>query len=102
MLLQGQIKQLLTGLMLNTPPLVRAQLSEALTLISNHDFPTAWPQLLPELVERLAGGAGGRGGGAGAPAAPPPALDTELGGSGGFGRGMSHLVKLRQVLVGQE
>lgn len=53
--LQGQIKQLLTGLMLNTPPLVRAQLSEALTLISGHDFPAAWPQLLPELVERLAG-----------------------------------------------
>jgi hypothetical protein len=41
--------------MLNTPPLVRAQLSEALTLISGHDFPAAWPQLLPELVERLAG-----------------------------------------------
>lgn len=38
-------------------------------------------------------GLGGGGGGA---------LDTELGGSGGFGRGMSHLVKLRQVLVGQE
>lgn len=53
--MQGQIKQLLTGLMLNTPPLVRAQLSEALTLISSHDFPAAWPQLLPELVERLAG-----------------------------------------------
>lgn len=53
--MQGQIKQLLTGLMLNTPPLVRAQLSEALTLISGHDFPAAWPQLLPELVERLAG-----------------------------------------------
>lgn len=58
LLLQGQIKQLLTGLMLNTPPLVRAQLSEALTLISSHDFPAAWPQLLPELVERLAGGFG--------------------------------------------
>lgn len=53
--LQGQIKQLLTGLMLSTPPLVRAQLSEALTLISGHDFPSAWPQLLPELKERLAG-----------------------------------------------
>lgn len=55
---KGQIKQLLTGLMLNTPPLVRAQLSEALTLISSHDFPAAWPQLLPELVERLAGANG--------------------------------------------
>jgi hypothetical protein len=53
--LQGQIKQLLTGLMLNTPSLVRAQLSEALTLISGHDFPAAWPQLLPELQTRLAG-----------------------------------------------
>lgn len=55
---KGQIKQLLTGLMLSTPPLVRAQLSEALTLISGHDFPAAWPQLLPELKERLAGANG--------------------------------------------
>jgi hypothetical protein len=85
---QAQIKQLLTGLMLSTPPLMRAQLSEALSLISAHDFPAAWPQLLPELVERLQGvararlagacvsvrarararvwGAGGGGGGGGA------------------------------------
>lgn len=62
LLLQGQIKQLLTGLMLSTPPLVRAQLSEALTLISGHDFPAAWPQLLPELKERLAGVCRGLGG----------------------------------------
>lgn len=55
LLTQAQIKQLLTGLMLSTPPLIRAQLSEALTLISGHDFPAAWPQLLPELVERLSG-----------------------------------------------
>ncbi len=37
---QEQIKRLLTGLMLSTPPLVRAQLSEALSVISSHDFPT--------------------------------------------------------------
>jgi exportin-2 (importin alpha re-exporter) len=54
--LQDQIKQLLTGLMLSTPQLIRAQLSEALTIISSHDFPANWPQLLPELVERLNGG----------------------------------------------
>ncbi|WIA07912.1 hypothetical protein OEZ85_007391 [Tetradesmus obliquus] len=50
---KAQIKQLLTGLMLSTPQLIRAQLSEALTIISSHDFPANWPQLLPELVERL-------------------------------------------------
>eukprot|EP00879_Flechtneria_rotunda_P019331 GHRR01020303.1.p1 GENE.GHRR01020303.1~~GHRR01020303.1.p1 ORF type:complete len:890 (+),score=314.69 GHRR01020303.1:664-3333(+) len=50
---KAQIKQLLPGLMLSTPPLIRAQLSEALTIISSHDFPAAWPKLLPELVERL-------------------------------------------------
>ncbi|GBG00626.1 exportin, partial [Raphidocelis subcapitata] len=48
-----QIRQLLTGLMLSTPPLVRAQLSEALAIISGHDFPMRWPGLLPELVARL-------------------------------------------------
>lgn len=53
--LQAQIKQLLTGLMLSTPQLISAQLSEALTIISSHDFPANWPQLLPELVERLNG-----------------------------------------------
>jgi exportin-2 (importin alpha re-exporter) len=42
--------------MLSTPQLIRAQLSEALTIISSHDFPANWPQLLPELVERLNGG----------------------------------------------
>ena len=50
---QAQIKSLLTGLMLNTHQLIRAQLSEALSIISSHDFPDEWPTLLPELVERL-------------------------------------------------
>ncbi|KIZ00248.1 putative Exportin-2 [Monoraphidium neglectum] len=50
---KDQIRQLLTGLMLSTPQLVRAQLSEALAIISGHDFPGRWPTLLPELVSRL-------------------------------------------------
>lgn len=39
--------------MLSAPSPVRAQLSEALTLISGHDFPARWRGLLPELCERL-------------------------------------------------
>ena len=48
------MKASITGLMLSTPPAVRAQLSEALTIISAHDFPAAWPALLPDLIARLA------------------------------------------------
>ena len=46
--MQEQIKSLLTGLMLSTPPLARAQLSEALSVVSSHDFPRKWATLLPE------------------------------------------------------
>lgn len=55
-MLQEQIKGLLAGLMLSTPPLVRAQLSEALSVISGHEFPAKWPSLLPELIARLQSG----------------------------------------------
>ena len=51
--MQEQIKGLITRLMLSTPPPVRAQLSEALTIIGQHDFPAKWMSLLPELLERL-------------------------------------------------
>jgi hypothetical protein len=54
--MQEQIKGLLPGLMLSTPPRVRAQLSEALSVISGHDFPARWPALLPELIQRLRSG----------------------------------------------
>lgn len=50
---QEQVKAMLPGLMLSTPALVQAQLSEALSIICGHDFPRAWPNLLGELVERL-------------------------------------------------
>lgn len=53
---KSQIKALITGLMLSTPPVVRSQISEALSIISSHDFPAAWPTLLPELVDKLRGG----------------------------------------------
>ena len=39
---QDQIKAHITDLMLSAPPRVRAQLSEALSIISSHDFPAKW------------------------------------------------------------
>lgn len=48
-----QIKALIVTLMVNTTPRIQAQLSEALTIIGKHDFPRAWPTLLPELVVTL-------------------------------------------------
>ncbi len=41
---------------MSTPPLVRAQLSEALSVISSFEFPAKWPTLLPELISRLDSG----------------------------------------------
>lgn len=51
---QAAIKDHITDLMIRAPPRVRVQLSEALSIISQHDFPKNWPGLLPKLIERLA------------------------------------------------
>uniref|UniRef100_A0A1D1YL62 Exportin-2 n=1 Tax=Anthurium amnicola TaxID=1678845 RepID=A0A1D1YL62_9ARAE len=48
-----QVKGLLVGLMLASPPRIQSQLSEALAVVSSHDFPRSWPALLPELVSSL-------------------------------------------------
>ena len=48
-----QIKTHIIDLMLSAPPRVRAQLSEALTIISQYDFPRKWAGLLPQLIEKL-------------------------------------------------
>ncbi|XP_058757292.1 exportin-2 [Vicia villosa] len=48
-----QIKTLIVPLMLAAAPRIQSQLSEALAIIGNHDFPRAWPTLLPELVASL-------------------------------------------------
>ncbi|XP_058785511.1 uncharacterized protein LOC131660307 [Vicia villosa] len=47
------IKTLSISLMLAVSPKTHYQLSEALTIIGKHDFPKAWPTLLPELVASL-------------------------------------------------
>ncbi|GLT79782.1 hypothetical protein SLA2020_512570 [Shorea laevis] len=48
-----QIKALIVSLMLSSSPRIQSQLSEALAVIGKHDFPKAWPTLLPELVSNL-------------------------------------------------
>lgn len=48
-----QIKTLIVPLMLSTTAKIQSQLSEALAIIGNHDFPKSWPSLLPELVSNL-------------------------------------------------
>ncbi|KAL3622256.1 hypothetical protein CASFOL_033667 [Castilleja foliolosa] len=48
-----QIKGLIVSLMVTSSPKIQAQLSEALSIIGKHDFPKAWPSLLPELVATL-------------------------------------------------
>ncbi|GMH13605.1 hypothetical protein Nepgr_015446 [Nepenthes gracilis] len=48
-----QIKTLIVPLMLSSAPRIQSQLSEALAVIGNHDFPKSWPNLLPELVSML-------------------------------------------------
>lgn len=45
-----QIKSLIVSLMVSSTPRIQSQLSEALAVIGKHDFPKAWPALLPELV----------------------------------------------------
>ena len=48
-----QIRQHIVDLMLSAPDKVRSQISEALTIISDHDFPDKWPSLLPMILEKL-------------------------------------------------
>ena len=50
---KDQVRNLLVGLMLDAPKLAKAQLSEALSIVSAADFPEKWPGLLPELNTRL-------------------------------------------------
>lgn len=48
-----QIKTLIVSLMLSATAKIQSQLSEALAIIGDHDFPEYWPSLLPELISNL-------------------------------------------------
>jgi len=50
---KARVRATIVGLMLRAPKLVAAQLSEALSLVCECDFPSRWDSLLPELVTRL-------------------------------------------------
>eukprot|EP00741_Cyanophora_paradoxa_P021915 tig00021428_g21154.t1 len=47
------VKSQIVGLMLSTPPAIQKQLSEALSIVSQYDFPDKWDTLLPDLVAKL-------------------------------------------------
>jgi len=48
-----QLKQVVVGVMLSSPIVVRRQLSEVLAIIAESEYPQRWPQLLPELAQKL-------------------------------------------------
>jgi len=50
------IKQNIVTLMVSSHPKIQAQISEAVSLISDSDYPEKWPSLMTDLVSKLSGG----------------------------------------------
>jgi exportin-2 (importin alpha re-exporter) len=50
---RAQIKGVLVNLMLSVPDRIQNVISDALSIISESDFPANWPSLLPELVNKF-------------------------------------------------
>jgi len=50
-----EIRTHVVQIMMSAPEKVRVQVSEALTIISDTDFPGRWPTLLPALLEKMEG-----------------------------------------------
>lgn len=48
------IKNLIVTIMLTAPDNIQKQLSDAISIIGKTDFPTKWPQLITEMVEKFA------------------------------------------------
>ena len=53
---RGLIKKHIVGLMLKTPEAVQKQLSDAITIIGQEDFPQDWTGLLQEMVDHFKSG----------------------------------------------
>ena len=47
------IKSHLVSLMCSTSPDIQRQLAEVVAVVAKHDFPSKWPALMPQLVEKL-------------------------------------------------
>uniref|UniRef100_A0AAU7BNY5 Exportin-2 n=1 Tax=Propylea japonica TaxID=158624 RepID=A0AAU7BNY5_9CUCU len=50
------VKNLIVGLMLNSPESIQKQLSESISVIGSTDFPQKWPELITQMVENFATG----------------------------------------------
>lgn len=50
------IKNLIVTLMLTSPESIQKQLSDAISIIGKTDFPTKWPELITQMVEKFATG----------------------------------------------
>jgi exportin-2 (importin alpha re-exporter) len=50
------IKKLIVDMMLKAPRNVQKQLSDAISIIGRHDFPSKWTDLLSQMVEKCGSG----------------------------------------------
>nr|XP_040231839.2 exportin-2 [Anopheles coluzzii] len=50
------IKGLIVPMMLKSPAAIQKQLSDAVSIIGKYDFPTKWPELMDEMIEKFATG----------------------------------------------
>ncbi|KAJ3191341.1 Exportin-2 [Irineochytrium annulatum] len=50
---RNSVKQLIVSVMIAMPSSIQVQLSEAVSIIAENDFPEQWPSLVPELVSKL-------------------------------------------------
>lgn len=50
------MKHLIVTLMLHSPEAIQKQLSDAISIIGKSDFPTKWPELIDQMVDKFATG----------------------------------------------
>ncbi|XP_076259837.1 chromosome segregation 1 [Rhynchophorus ferrugineus] len=53
---RASIKSLIVTIMLSAPDSIQKQLSDAISIIGKTDFPTKWPELITEMVDKFATG----------------------------------------------